>query len=189
MDLSNLDVTNKADQKILVNKILVKQGHEPLNRITNEQLTGLVDKFDVVGELLNYRRLVKAVSDLDSYKDSIEDGRIHPTINYLNLTGRITMDAPALQMVQKGFKLYPHAKGKEIALRNVFRATEGFTFVAGDYSQLELRILAGFSRDEKLVNAFNSTDVDPFREVAKDWFQKDDINDDERTQVKSALYG
>ena len=189
VDLSNLDVTNKAEQKTLVNKIITKQGHEPLNRITNEHLTGLADDFHAIGDLLNYRRLVKAVSDLDTYKDSIKNGRIHPTINYLNLTGRITMDAPALQMVQKVFRLYPHDKGKEIALRNVFRASEGFTFVAGDYSQLELRILAGFSNDEKLIHAFNSTNVDPFREVAKDWFQKNDINDDERAQVKSALYG
>ena len=65
-------------------------------------------------------------------------------------------------MVQKGFKLYPQDKGKELALRNVFRATEGFTFVAGDYSQLELRILARSSGDKKLVNAFNSTDVHIF---------------------------
>ena len=65
-------------------------------------------------------------------------------------------------MVQKGFKLYPQDKGNELALRNKSRATERFTFIAGDYSQLELGILARSSRDKKLVNAFNSTDVHIF---------------------------
>ena len=101
------------------------------------------------------------------------------------------MDNPPLQMVQKTFTLSAKSnKDKSISMRNIFRAQDGFTFVAGDYSQLELRILASFSADEKLIAAFNATDDrDPFCEVGKEWFEKTQITDDERNQVKRCLYG
>ena len=65
---------------------------------------------------------------------------------------------------------------------------DGYTFVAGDYSQLELRIIAGMSKDRELIEAFKSG-RDPFREVGQKWFAKKEINDEERNQVKRALYG
>ena len=65
---------------------------------------------------------------------------------------------------------------------------DGYTFVAGDYSQLELRIIAGMSKDQRLIEAFNSGS-DPFRTVGQDWFHKTEITDEERNQVKRALYG
>ena len=60
--------------------------------------------------------------------------------------------------------------------------------MAGDYSQLELRIIAGMSEDQRLIEAFKSGE-DPFREVGKDWFHKTEVTDEERNQVKRALYG
>ena len=44
------------------------------------------------------------------------------------------------------------------------------------------------SNDQRLIEAFRSG-RDPFREVGQQWFSKDEISDEERNQVKRALYG
>lgn len=191
--LANVDLSKRPDQKRLINKMMVRMGEEPLTKNPTNDVLARIDH-QVAGELLDYRKLNKALDDLDGYKSLIhsDTNRLHPVVNYLNLTGRITMDNPPLQMVQKTFTLSPHStnKDKSISMRNIFRAQDGFTFVAGDYSQLELRILASFSEDDKLIAAFNATDArDPFREVGKDWFDKAQITEDERNQVKRCLYG
>ena len=72
-------------------------------------------------------------------------------INYLNLTGRTTMDDPPLQMVQNPFSVQlPSGDGEiKIAIRSIFGSENDL--VAGDYSQLELRILADLSKEDGLI--------------------------------------
>ena len=135
LELGSLDVSVNQDQKTLVNRVLCNNGKEPINRLTNDKLEKHVDTPEVclaldfrrvtkaIGQvaidltvtntvnfktcwdfcILAYNNLFKV--DLDSYKSLTKNGRIHPTINYFNLTGRITMDRPGLQMVQNPFSL------------------------------------------------------------------------------------
>ena len=79
-----------------------------------------------------------------------EDGRIHGKFNQtITATGRISSTEPNLQNIPVRMAL-----GREI--RKVFVPKEGCVFVDADYSQIELRILAHMSRDERLIEAYRS---------------------------------
>ncbi len=80
-----------------------------------------------------------------------EDGRIHGTFNQtITATGRISSTDPNLQNIPIRMEM-----GK--AIRKVFVPKNGFVFLDADYSQIELRILAHMSGDEKLIEAYNSS--------------------------------
>ena len=77
-----------------------------------------------------------------------EDGRIHSTFNQtITATGRISSTEPNLQNIPVRMEL-----GRLI--RKVFVPEDGFVFLDADYSQIELRVLAHMSGDEKLIQAY-----------------------------------
>ena len=119
LNLETLDVATNHDQKVLINRILCNKGKEPISKLTIDQL----EKYPEIPDAcmaLDFRRIYKAIGDLENIESVVENGRIHPNINYFNLTGRITMEL--LQMVLNPFNL-KSKPGKEIALRNIFRAS------------------------------------------------------------------
>ncbi len=78
------------------------------------------------------------------------DERIHGKFNQtITATGRISSTEPNLQNIPVRMEL-----GREI--RKVFVPEEGFVFIDADYSQIELRILASLSEDERLIKAYGS---------------------------------
>lgn len=106
----------------------------------------------IVEKILEYRHLTKLKSTyaegLFDYID--EDGRIRTTFNQLvTATGRLSSTEPNLQNIPIRTEV-----GRE--LRKVFVPREGCVFVDADYSQIELRILAALSQDEKLIDAYRS---------------------------------
>lgn len=113
-------------------------------------LEKLAPDFPVVQEILDYRQLTKLKS---TYADGLgscirEDGRIHGTFNQtITATGRISSTEPNLQNIPVRMAL-----GREI--RKVFVPREGCVFVDADYSQIELRVLAHMSGDERLISAY-----------------------------------
>ncbi len=113
------------------------------------QLQPLAKDYPVVGKLLEYRGVAKA---LTSFGENILEfvdprtGRIHADFRQIGApTGRFSCSRPNLQQI-------PH--GPEY--RKCFTAEDGNTLVIADYSQIELRILAEFSRDERFIEAFRS---------------------------------
>ncbi|HUF05138.1 MAG TPA: DNA polymerase [Aridibacter sp.] len=113
------------------------------------QLQPLAKDYPVIGKLLEYRGVAKA---LTSFGENILEfvdprtGRIHADFRQIGApTGRFSCSKPNLQQI-------PH--GPEY--RRCFRAEKGNTLVVADYSQIELRILAEFSGDEKFIDAFRS---------------------------------
>lgn len=115
-------------------------------------LDKLAPDYPVVQKILDYRQLTKLNSTyaqgLASYIG--EDGRIHGTFNQtITATGRISSTEPNLQNIPVRMAL-----GREI--RKVFVPKDGCVFVDADYSQIELRILAHMSGDERLVEAYRS---------------------------------
>lgn len=77
-----------------------------------------------------------------------EDGRIHGKFNQtITATGRISSTEPNLQNIPVRMEL-----GR--AIRKVFVPEDGYVFVDADYSQIELRILAHMSGDERLISAY-----------------------------------
>lgn len=138
----------------LPQKKLTKKG-EPSTDV--EVLTDL-SKFHLVPEkVLEHRTLSKLKS---TYIDSLpklinpNTGRIHTSFNPVgSSTGRLSSSDPNLQNIP-----IKSAQGRRI--REAFVPQAGFTLLSADYSQIELRLLAHFSKDDNLVEAFlNDSDI------------------------------
>ncbi len=114
-------------------------------------LNKLKNDHPIVADILEYRQVAKLKS---TYADGLsafiqEDGRIHGTFNQtITATGRISSTEPNLQNIPMRTDL-----GRSI--RKVFIPREDYVFVDADYSQIELRVLAHFSGDEKLIAAYH----------------------------------
>ena len=113
-------------------------------------LDKLAPDHEIVANVLEYRQLAKLKS---TYADGLavfiaEDGRIHSNFNQtITATGRISSTEPNLQNIPIRMEL-----GRLI--RKVFVPEDGYVFLDADYSQIELRVLAHLSGDEKLIQAY-----------------------------------
>jgi len=107
---------------------------------------------EVVADILEYRKLTKLlgtyVQGLGNVADA--DGRIHTSFRQTGTaTGRLSSAEPNLQNIPVRTE-----EGRE--LRRLFMAGPGKTLVDADYSQIELRLLAAISGDERMIEAFSS---------------------------------
>lgn len=126
-------------------------------RSTREsELEKMKDDHEIIPAILRYRELQKLVSTyVDNFPEMVgKDGRLHTTfLQTGTTTGRIASQNPNLQNI-------PVRTKESKAIRQAFVAEDGFTMVSIDYSQIELRIAAILSEDEKLVEIFkNDEDV------------------------------
>ncbi|MEM6297819.1 MAG: DNA polymerase I, partial [Bacteroidota bacterium] len=156
---------------------------------TNEQvLERLTDKHPIVSDVLEYRQLQKLRS---TYVEALpkfinpKDQRIHTSYRQaVAATGRLSSDNPNLQNIPIRTK-----RGRKIRQSFVPR-NEDFVILAADYSQIELRIMADFSGDEVMVDAFkNGRDI--HRSTAAKLYQVDpeEVTADMRRQAKTANFG
>jgi len=109
-----------------------------------------------VRKLLEHRHLEHMLSSfvLPLQEQAGDDGRIHPTFNQaLTVTRRFSCKDPNLQQIPRRTEV-----GQEI--RKCFIPAKDHKFVILDYSQIELRLLAHFSKDENLLKAFLDEDKD-----------------------------
>lgn len=149
-------------------------------------LEKLAPEHPLVAKILEYRQLAKLKS---TYADGLvsyigEDGRIHGTFNQtITATGRISSTEPNLQNIPVRMAL-----GREI--RKVFVPREGYVFVDADYSQIELRILAHMSGDEKLIDAYRHAE-DIHRMTASQVFHVpfDEVTPLQRSNAKAVNFG
>ena len=117
-----------------------------------EVLEKLSTDYPIVEKVLSYRQLTKLKS---TYAEGLasciaQDGRIHGTFNQtITATGRISSTEPNLQNIPVRMEL-----GR--AIRKVFVPKDGCVFIDADYSQIELRVLAHMSGDERLIEAYRS---------------------------------
>ena len=154
------------------------------------ELERLQGKHPIIDEIFEQRELSKLLSGFVKglHKEiSPEDGRIHTTFNQvLTGTGRLSSEEPNLQNI-------PVRSERGRALRQVFVAPEGKVFVSADYSQIELRLLAAFSEDPDLLEAFREH-KDIHNETARRLFpEADAISTRQRSIAKtvnfSIVYG
>lgn len=122
--------------------------------VTSEEvLESLKASHPIVAKILEYRGTKKLLS---TYVDALpllinpRDNKIHTSYNQtITSTGRLSSSNPNLQNIP-----IRDDQGREI--RKAFVADEGSTFFSADYSQIELRIMAHLSKDENMIDAFNS---------------------------------
>ncbi|MHB1483134.1 MAG: DNA polymerase I [Saccharofermentanales bacterium] len=142
--------------------VLFKKLNLPTGRKTQsgfstdaDVLDKLFDKHPIIKEIKIYRQLSKLRSTfIDGLTKNIdsEDKRVHTTFNQtLTTTGRLSSSDPNLQNIPIKME-----DGKEI--RKAFVAPEGSVLIDADYSQIELRLLAVFSGDKEMTEAFKRND-------------------------------
>jgi DNA polymerase-1 len=135
----------------------VKYGKGKTISTAADVLEELAAEHDIVRQVLEYRQLSKLkgtyVDALPALIDS-RDGRLHTSFNQTGAaTGRLSSSNPNLQNIP-----IRTALGREI--RAAFIPREGWRLLVADYSQIELRLLAHFSGDELLLEAFrNGEDI------------------------------
>ena len=151
-----------------------------------EVLEGLKDEYPFVEKILLYRQLTKLKS---TYADGLQnyidhDNRIHGTFNQtITATGRISSTEPNLQNIPIRMPI-----GSEI--RKVFIPKDGCVFVDADYSQIELRILAHMSKDESLIEAYNSgKDIHQITASKVFGVPIDEVTKTQRSNAKAVNFG
>ena len=154
---------------------------------SEEVLLALKPKHPVVGLILEYRELKKLISTyisaLPNYINPAT-GKIHTTYNQtVTATGRLSSSNPNLQNL-------PIRSERGQLIRQAVIADEGCLFLSADYSQIELRLMAHFSQDPHLVQAFLSGQ-DVHAATAAKIFNVpiEDVTKDQRRQAKTANFG
>lgn len=150
------------------------------------ELEKLREVHPIIGEIIKYRELAKL---LGTYIDTIPtqvdaSGRLHAHfLQAGTTTGRMSSENPNLQNIPNKTEL-----GR--AIRRAFIADEDYTLLALDYSQIELRIAAFLSKDEKLIDIFK-TGKDVHSAVASQVFGVDEghVTKTMRSQAKVINFG
>lgn len=149
-------------------------------------LEKLAPEAPIVNDILEYRQLSKLKS---TYADGLAvyigtDERIHSNFNQtITATGRISSTEPNLQNIPIRMEL-----GRLI--RKVFIPKEGCVFIDADYSQIELRVLAHLSGDERLIQAYREAQ-DIHRITASQVFHVpfDEVTSLQRRNAKAVNFG
>ena len=154
---------------------------------SEEVLASLKDRHPIVGKILEQRELKKLISTyitaLPSYINPAT-GKIHTTYNQtVTATGRLSSSNPNLQNL-------PIRSERGKLIRRAVIPDDGCLFLSADYSQIELRLMAHFSQDSHLTEAFiHGQDI--HAATAAKIFGKDlsDITKEERRRAKTANFG
>ncbi len=194
------DIYDRAGETFNINspkqlgEILFDKMHMPYGRKTKrgystsaEVLEKLRFEDPIVEMILEYRQLAKLKS---TYADGLdvfireEDGRIHTNFRQtITATGRLSSIEPNLQNIPVRMEL-----GRQI--RKVFVPEDGYVFLDADYSQIELRVLAHMSGDERLIEAYREN-ADVHRTTASLVFHTpyEEVTDLQRRSAKAVNFG
>ncbi|ELV3596168.1 DNA polymerase I [Campylobacter lari] len=141
---------------ILFEKLKLPSGKKSKTGYSTDEkvLNNLIDEHLIIKEILAYRELAKLVGTycepLLKLAKKDENSRIYSSfLQTGTATGRLSSKDPNLQNIPAHGQ---YAKD----YKSCFVAKEGFSFISLDYSQIELRMLAHFSEDEKLLEAFSN---------------------------------
>lgn len=150
-------------------------------------LEKLTAKHPIVAKIMQYRALKKLVSTyLSALPAAINPatGRVHTNYNQtVTATGRLSSSAPNLQNIP-----VRDDEGKEI--RRAFIAEPGCMFLSADYSQIELRLLADFSEDPIMLDAFrHEKDVHAITAAKIYHKEPEEVTVNERRNAKTANFG
>jgi len=153
-----------------------------------EILSKLANEHEIVNRILDFREFQKLKSTyVDALPEMISkrDGRIHTNYSQaVAATGRLSSINPNLQNIP-----IRTAKGREIRKAFVPR-DENHILMAADYSQIELRIMAAFAKDEDMIEAFkNGRDIHATTAAKIFKVPLEEVDSDMRRKAKTANFG
>ncbi len=152
-----------------------------------EVLDKLKNEHPIINKLIEYRQLAKLNSTyIDGLKTVVDttNNRVHSILNQtVAATGRISSTEPNLQNIPVRTE-----EGREI--RKAFIAEDGYVLVDADYSQIELRVLAELSNEERLIEAFKNHE-DIHSKTASEVFKVklEDVTPVMRSRAKAVNFG
>ena len=148
---------------------------------SEETLLKIKGEHEIIDYILDFREIKKLLS---TYVDALPEiinsdtGRIHTTFNQsVASTGRLSSVRPNLQNI-------PIRTERGMKIREAFIAKKGYSLLAADYSQIELRIMASLSKDVSMLEAFNNN-LDIHSATAAKVYNVD-LKDVDRTMRSSA---
>ena len=154
---------------------------------SEETLLKLKGEHEIIDHILDFREIKKLLS---TYVDALPEiinsdtGRIHTTFNQsVASTGRLSSVRPNLQNI-------PIRTERGMKIREAFIAKKGYSLLAADYSQIELRIMASLSKDASMLEAFNNN-LDIHSATAAKVYNVDlkDVDRAMRSSAKAVNFG
>lgn len=165
-----------------------KKGSNGSYSTDENTLSELADKHPVIGEILEYRATKKLLSTyiepFGGYVSPV-DGKVHTTFNQaLTSTGRLSSSNPNLQNIP-----IRTDRGREIRKAFVPSLPDG-VILSADYSQIELRVMAHFSCDQHMTEAFRSGEDVHLATAAKIFgIPVEAVTPEQRRVAKTANFG
>ena len=153
--------------------------------VGEEVLVGLKDEHPVINLILDYRHYAKLLSTyVQGLQPLVNRGRIHTEFNQcITTTGRLSSTNPNLQNI-------PVRSEESKDIKKAFVPSKGCKLVSADYSQIELRLLAHFSKDDILLDSYNKG-IDVHATTASQIFgvPVGEVTDDMRRDAKAVNFG
>ncbi|XP_076278096.1 DNA polymerase theta [Lasioglossum baleicum] len=160
-------------KKMSVNKAVLEQSDHPIAKLVISWRKLSATQSKIINPILNLAQ---------------SSSRIHGNCVTSTLTGRVSMHEPNLQNIPKDFNSVDNSF--VISVRMAFVPAIGNIMLSADYCQLELRILAHFSKDVTLCNIMRKPG-DIFKNIAATWnhVSEDQVDDKMRQHTKQLCYG
>ncbi|KKS70968.1 MAG: polymerase I protein [Candidatus Magasanikbacteria bacterium GW2011_GWE2_42_7] len=183
---SSVQLRDLLFEKLELPTDIIKKGKTGYSTAASE-LEKLRDYHDIIPLIEEYREVEKL---RNTYIDVLptllnkKTGRIHTSFNQaVASTGRLSSSDPNLQNIPIRTEL-----GKEV--RNAFVAADGYTLVAADYSQIELRIVAHLAKDKTLIDIFKrGEDVHTATAAVIQGVPVKDVTKEMRSKAKAVNFG
>lgn len=155
--------------------------------LTADALEKLRPAHPIIAHILDYRHLARLIS---AYVDALpslinsETGRIHTSFHQMGTaTGRLSSTSPNLQNI-------PVRSDDGSEIRRAFVAPPGYRFLAADYSQIELRVLAHITQDPNLIRVFEEgQDIHTATAAQLFHISPTQVTSQQRRMAKSVVFG
>lgn len=153
---------------------------------SEEVLVQLAEEYEIAALIMQFRHLSKLKNTYTDKLPKMLDahGRVHTSYNQTGtITGRLSSSDPNLQNIP-----IKSPEGRKI--RQAFVAEAGYSILAADYSQVELRIMAHLSKDKNLLKAFNDQ-LDIHQATAAEvlGITLDEVTSEQRRRAKAINFG
>lgn len=171
---------------VLFDELKIPYPGKPPYSTKAEILQQLAGDYEIIDEILKYRFYSKLKSTfIDGVRSAMRaDCTVHTSFNQMSTaTGRLSSNDPNLQNI-------PTRSDEGKIIRSMFVARDGFVLVDADYSQIELKLLAHFSGDPKMVDSFNGG-MDIHRSTAAEVFDvpPESVTSAMRRDAKAVNFG